>query len=145
MRINRRALFGLLLVLSTGCAADPPPWTPPAPATSAPQAVQNFLSAVVDGRSGDAASVLSPEATAAGVGRSWLADPPPLTDIRLGDPRPDRAESADEAGYTGITFVPVTFHLDDAEDDFPAGDTAWGYRVGNSADDGWLILSNGPV
>lgn len=109
--------------------------------------MESFLSAVVDGRSGDAASVLSPEATAAGVGGTWLEDPPPLTNIRLGQERQDRADAVDNPRYTDTTFVPVLFYLDDfSEDDgFAGGDTAWGYIVGNTPDDGWLILGSGPA
>lgn len=147
--MGRRSVGGALsmvaLMTVTGCAAAQPTWTPPAPATSAHEAVQQFLSAVVDGRSGDAASVLRPEATAAGVGRHWLEDPPPLSEIRFGTEHPDRAARVDSARYSDQTFVPVTFYLDDFSLDqgFEGGETGWGYIVGHTADDGWLILDNG--
>ena len=140
-----RSLVGALLVLTAGCAAAESAWTPPPPAPTAQQAAANFLPAVVDGRSGDAASVLSPEAVARDVGAGWLEDPPALTDIRWGEPRPDGAAAQYHPAYTDVTFVPVSFHVGASGDGFEEGDTAWGYIVGHSADDGWLILDNGAV
>ena len=144
MRIDRWVLGAAVVVVATGCAAEPDR-TPPPPATTATAAVSQFLSAVVDGRSADAATVLGPAAVADRIGAGWLADPPELDDIRLGAERPDRIQTSDEeAAYDEIVFVPVTFHVDDA-DGLAPDDVSWGYRVGHSAAEGWLILDNGPV
>lgn len=113
--------------------------------TPARKVVKQFLSAIVDGRSGDAAALIAAEGVAHGVGRDWLEDRPPISRIEVGDERIDSAAQSDHPTYLEVRSVPVSFYLDDFSMDqgFEGGDTGWGYLVGETQDHQWLILDNG--
>ena len=137
----------VLLVLTTaGCAAGPT--TPRVVDRSTPEStVRAYLDAIVNGDEATASSLLAPHALAAGFNAPWREDPPPISDVRIGTPRPvigSRPEA--EEAYPAILEVPVTFLLDDysGKDGFGGGHTSWGYRVvRNGATGPWMVSSHG--
>lgn len=144
----KRAVWWLAVaMIVVGCGGPPPLSSPPPVAQTAEEAANLFLSALVDGRKADAEYLMTPEALAAAVAGSWLADGAPLSDIVIERSRRDGDYSSRYPQYTEVRQVYVTFYLDDfsTRDGFSGGDTWWGFMVAGLPDGTWKILSAGVV
>lgn len=147
----------------TGCAGTPsgqvaasvPSLTSTArrlvlPVNATPEAVVRAYLEALDAKDVDTARHLLSERHAsqvAGEVDSWFTNVESISDVHVGNTRPESRQGAAAQGSRDAVFVPVDFTLKQKhEETMPNGPTVWGYVfVRNSAKERWLIVDEGPA